>query len=113
MARVPRTTLLAAIRECVTVVAPGEVLAVRIGDGTSDDELADMGERAMAIADQDGVRIVLVRGEEFARLRSSGAVSTEFSGSLTPDLLRALRDEIRRRGGDGPDSVQRVLGSGS
>lgn len=63
-------TVLAAIRECVTVVKPGEVLAVRVPGPCGEEEFAMMreaGERAREF----GVRIIFIEGEQFARLATA------------------------------------------
>jgi hypothetical protein len=77
MASVEVTTLLAAIRQCVTVVEPGEVLAVRVSENAADDYLDELNERARDLREVIGVRVVFIQGEEFARLRAG----TEPDGS--------------------------------
>jgi hypothetical protein len=59
--------LLAAVRACVTVVGPGEVLAVRIPPGWA----ADRGWQDVAarLHREQGVRVVFLPGEEFAVIR--------------------------------------------
>jgi hypothetical protein len=73
MAAIEVTTLLAAIRQCVTVVEPGEILAVRVAASTSDAEMEYLGEQAQRIRAQCGVRVAFVVGEEFARLKAGDA----------------------------------------
>jgi hypothetical protein len=67
MATIPGTLLLAAVREA------GEVLAVRAGEDTTELELFGMGEFATVIRDQMGVRVVFIKGQEFARLKAGDA----------------------------------------
>jgi len=70
MAVFDKAVLLAAIRECVTVVEPGDVLAVRVSPDTDDATLDYLGEDAERIRAVLGVRLLLVAGEEFARLKA-------------------------------------------
>jgi hypothetical protein len=74
MARIERAVLLAAIRECITVVGPGEVLAVRVPGDLPDEIYGRLAEHAQAIREETGgtARIVFVAGEEFAKLRDGG-----------------------------------------
>jgi hypothetical protein len=72
MASIPHTVLLAAIRQCVTVVEPGEVLAVRVREDAPDDEMAFLMEFAQGIHEQ-GVRVLFLRAAEFARLKARDA----------------------------------------
>jgi hypothetical protein len=73
MAVIEVTTLLAAVRQCVTIVEPGEILAVRVAYGTSETEMEYLGEQAQRIREQCGVRVAFVLGEEFARLKAGDA----------------------------------------
>ena len=70
MARIERAALLAAIRQCVTVIEPGEVLAVRVSEDTPDDEMAWLAEHAGHIYEQAGTRVLFLRAAEFARLKA-------------------------------------------
>jgi hypothetical protein len=111
MARIEQAALLAAIRECVTVVQPGEVLVVRVPFDLPDDEMYELTERARELRGETGTaRIVFVAGEEFARLKAADAV-VQVNGVLTEEVFAALKGEIHRRGGNGPHSVQRALGA--
>ena len=71
MARIDRTTLLAAIRDCITVIEPGDVLAVRVGDDLTDEYLDEMADYAGHVTREHGVSVIFVRGEEFARLKGA------------------------------------------
>lgn len=106
MASIEVTTLLAAIRQCVTVVGPGEVLAVRVPGDTRDDEMAFFGERAAVLAEDTGVRVLFFRAEEFAVLKAAAVPESVVTG----EMVRGLQQHVRMTGGGGPDSVQRALG---
>jgi hypothetical protein len=73
MASIPHTVLLAAIRQCVTVVEPGEVLAVRVGEDTPDQEMDFLFGFAGDIRKQSGARVLFLRAAEFARLKARDA----------------------------------------
>jgi hypothetical protein len=57
-------TILAAIRECVTVVKPGETLAVRCHESWTPEQIEYCQEWLNARS--DGVSVLLVPGAEFA-----------------------------------------------
>jgi hypothetical protein len=62
--------ILEALREAVTIIEPGEVLAVRVAPRSfGDEEWAAAGEQAHRIGAEHGVTVLLVEGEEFARLK--------------------------------------------
>lgn len=71
--RITPGLILEALREAVTIVEPGEVLAVRLAPGTPDDVGDQMKERARAIGTEHGIRVLLLEGEEFARLKAGDA----------------------------------------
>lgn len=74
MAAIPHTVLLAAIRQCVTVVEPGDVLAVRVPENTTDEEMGFLTRFAYDIHEQAGARVLFLRAAEFARLKARDAV---------------------------------------
>lgn len=59
-------TILAAIKACVTVVRPGEVLVVKVPERWTADRFARAFQDAQALRDETGVHITFVPGEEFA-----------------------------------------------
>jgi len=61
--------ILEALREAVTIIEPGEILAVRIAPPVSDQEWDEMRQRAEQITADHGVTVLLLAGEEFARLK--------------------------------------------
>lgn len=67
MTQPDRETVLAAIRECVTVVQPGEVLAVRLRAENIDD-IGHLAGQLREIHDKLGITVLFVEGEEFARI---------------------------------------------
>ena len=73
MATISYSVLLAAVRQCVTVVQPGEVLAVRVAAGTDDLTMDLLGAQAARIRDEHGVAVLFLAGEEFARVKAGGA----------------------------------------
>ena len=73
MATIPHPVLLAAIRQCVTVVEPGEILAVRLPLDMDLEAADQMAEQAERIGEQSGVQLLFVFGEEFARLKAGEA----------------------------------------
>lgn len=62
--------ILEALREAVTIVEPGEVLAVRVAPGTTDAEWDEMVTRTGGFGTEHGVTVLLLEGEEFARLKA-------------------------------------------
>jgi hypothetical protein len=79
MATLTRAEILAAIRQCVTIVGPGETLAVRVTAETCDEEMALIGERAACLHEETGVRVLFFRAEEFAVLKT--AAETALGGA--------------------------------
>jgi hypothetical protein len=73
MAAIPHTVLLAAIRQCVTVVEPGEVLAVRVAESATDQEMGFLTRFAYDIHEQCGAQVLFLRAAEFARLKARDA----------------------------------------
>jgi hypothetical protein len=68
---ISREAQLAAISECVTIVKPSEVLAVRLASDYMDDDIVEIRKQAEWVRDENpGVRIIFVTGEEFARIQS-------------------------------------------
>ncbi len=61
--------ILEALRDAVTIIEPGEILAVRVDPRTTDAELGEMRQRAGQVAAEHGVTVLLLAGEEFARLK--------------------------------------------
>ena len=102
MAAIELTALLAAIRQCVTILEPGEVLAVRVPGTLSDSDHGRLRNHAEAIRQAHGVTVLFLPGEEFARIKVAGS----------DDAFRPLKDHIRQHGGTGPASVQKALGGG-
>jgi hypothetical protein len=74
---VSREALLAAVRACVTIVAPGETLAVRVPPEWAAD--LRLTARLRVLADQlyrdTGVRAVFFAAEEFAVIRPKEELS--------------------------------------
>jgi hypothetical protein len=66
--------VLAAIEACVTVVKPGEVLAVRVPLDLSEYDFDSLRREAERVREGLGVRILFVAGEEFARIADGGAL---------------------------------------
>lgn len=64
--RLAPETIAALLRECVTVVQPGEVLAVRLPLGMSMHDVARAREITETWGSQAGIRAVALVGEEFA-----------------------------------------------
>ena len=65
-----KETILAAIRECVTVVRPGETLVIRAPDGWYMKQIDELGS---ALRDWDlPFRAIVVPGAEFAVVQSEG-----------------------------------------
>ena len=62
--------VLAAMAECVTVVHPGEVLAVRVPPDLDPGEVTRLAEQAEHAGETYGVRVLFIAGEEFAVIRS-------------------------------------------
>jgi hypothetical protein len=58
-----RAALRAILRECVTVVAPGEVLVIRVTDFTPA-QLAEYGDWLRYAADELGIKAIAVIGDE-------------------------------------------------
>jgi hypothetical protein len=73
MSAISTEVLLAAISECVTVVKPGEILAVRLSRDLDDDAVTRMRAQAEQARDEFGFRVVFVEGEEFAIQRDRSA----------------------------------------
>jgi hypothetical protein len=66
MADIDRETLLAAVRESVTVVKPGEVLAVRVPLSFSRGDLDQARAYGRTVEQETGVKVAFLPGEEFA-----------------------------------------------
>ena len=66
--------VLAAMQECVTIVHPGEILAVRVPPDLDPHEMEQLSEGAERADEIYGVKILFVAGEEFAVIRIRGAV---------------------------------------
>jgi hypothetical protein len=60
--------VLAAIEQCMTVVRPGEALAVRVSKNITEDEVAYLRNCAARAREGTGVTILFIAGEEFARV---------------------------------------------
>jgi hypothetical protein len=69
MSRLAPGVILEALREAVTIIEPGEILAVRVDPRTTDAEFEEMRERARLVTAEHGVTVLLLAGEEFARVR--------------------------------------------
>lgn len=54
------------LRECVTVVKPGEVLAVRLPLDMNGDDMDRAREYALRVERQSGIKVAFIPGEEFA-----------------------------------------------
>lgn len=63
--------ILAAIEECVTVVKPGEVLAVRVPPDVDEDTVDGLREGSRQLADASGMTVVFLPGEAFARITTA------------------------------------------
>jgi len=61
--------ILEALREAVTIIEPGEILAVRVDPCTTDAEFGEMRQRAERVTADHGVTVLFLAGEEFARLK--------------------------------------------
>ena len=76
MSRLSPGVILEALREAVTIIEPGEILAVRVDPGSCDmAALGQMRDHAECIRAEYGVTVMFVEGGEFARLKGAGAVS--------------------------------------
>lgn len=73
VSRITPGAILEALREAVTIVEPGEVLAVRVAPGTSGADWDALCGRAQHVQAEHGVTVVLLEGEEFARLKAGDA----------------------------------------
>lgn len=58
--------VLAAIRECITIIKPGEVLAVRLHPGTDEQTLDLINQRCGDFGRRYGIGLLFVGAEEFA-----------------------------------------------
>jgi hypothetical protein len=76
MSRLSPGVILEALREAVTIVEPGEILAVRIDgrclSGGDLDRMCDFGRQVKA---DHGLTVLFVAGEEFARIKAAGGVA--------------------------------------
>jgi hypothetical protein len=106
MATLTRAELLAAVRQSVTLVGPGDVLAVRVAADTTDSEMAFLGDRAACLLEETGARVLFFRAEEFAVVAAEGAPPAAVAG----ETIRGLQRHARVHGGNGPGPVQRALG---
>jgi hypothetical protein len=68
MTELDRDAVLAAIKECVAVVQPGEILAVRLDMENREDDIDYLAEQAKQVGDRLGISILFLPGDEFARL---------------------------------------------
>lgn len=75
--------VLAAIEECVTVIRPGEVLAVRVPLDLDEAEMESLADGARRLRQSHGVRVVFVAGEEFGRLAADPAPSGPAASEAT------------------------------
>lgn len=69
MSRLTPGEILEALREAVTIIEPGEILAVRVDPRITDAEMGEMRRRAREVGERGGVTVLLLAGEEFARLK--------------------------------------------
>jgi hypothetical protein len=69
MSRPTPGAILEALREAVTIIEPGEILAVRVDPRATDAEFDEMRQRAEQVSTDHGVTVLLLAGEEFARLK--------------------------------------------
>lgn len=67
-----KETILAAIRECVTVVKPGETLAVRLSENFTSGQLREYQEAIDSMTEYRGlgIHVLVLPGEELAVLPS-------------------------------------------
>lgn len=69
MSRPTPGAILEALRESVIIVEPGEILAVRVSPSVDDATMDFLCEQARAVTAEHGVTVLLLAGEEFARLK--------------------------------------------
>jgi len=69
MSRPTPGAILEALREAVTIIEPGEVLAVRVSPDVDDATMEFLRDQARAITAEHGVTVLFACGEEFARLK--------------------------------------------
>lgn len=65
-----REELRALVRECATVVAPGETLIIRLSEGWPARQVEDYQECASAVTEPLGFRVLVVVGEQLAVTRA-------------------------------------------
>lgn len=61
------------LRECVTVVKPGEVLAVRLPLDMDSGDIARARGYALEVERQSGIKVAFIPGEEFAAVSAEDA----------------------------------------
>jgi hypothetical protein len=63
------------LRECVTVVKPGEVLAVRLPMNMNSQDMERAHDYGKAIERETGVKVAFIPGEEFAAVTGTGVTA--------------------------------------
>ena len=89
--------LVDAIRETGIALRPGDVLAVRLPVDMDPVAVARAHGYGHAVERETGLRVAFIQGEEFAH--SAVNVTVNFTGDAA-DLAGAIRDAIRRNGGN-------------
>ena len=63
---IPLDVLVAAVRECVTIIRPGETLIIRMPVNMPDQVFAQYAQQVTAALGQGGVRAVVLRADQLA-----------------------------------------------